>query len=414
MEGIKEMSVKIRALVFMFLLVMLSSGIVYGDRTLKPSYSASGEVIPGEYIPDTFDEHNPNLLIGGIRENSSDPDENQNYKDIAKQLGAIYVPTYYSGTSVNSGDEIKKTLGDALEVNNAASSDKGYTATYQNGLKDDVLNGKTYDTIIAYSGGTTSAATALDHQNVKCHTLILISPMIGCIGNPTIFKNQIKDLFDNGVVQRIVVIQSDADQLPVGNFYQARFQAGEITGVDIYPATLTTTGIQAHIDLFFNYAKNHLRRGENGRVYYQPNLSPTESSGNSVIGTWNVHEIWSSPYDNGPIDGHAGPGGWYDCVYTFNRDGTYSRETINADYSMKVDIPNWNANPITTGIWTQQGNTIQTTSGQITTEWIMNVDSMSGTSKEYVGDQMPAQLPADVHISYGYQQYSAVRVGTGG
>ena len=70
------MVLKIRSLAFMLLLMVLFSGVVSGGRILMPSYSDSGEVIPGVYRPDTINEQNPNLLIGGIRQNSSDPNKN--------------------------------------------------------------------------------------------------------------------------------------------------------------------------------------------------------------------------------------------------------------------------------------------------------------------------------------------------
>jgi len=260
-----------RSFALMLLLIMLFSGVVSGVDTNW--LQGSSEVIPGVYKPTTMNEENPNLLIGGIRQNSSDPNKDTAEKEMADQLGAIYVPTYYSGPAKDQADEIKKIASDVLEVRKASLSGKeGYEATYQNGLKSDSLKGKTYNTIVAYSGGTVSAVTALEKQGVRCHTLILISPMIGMEGGSTdlVYKNQIKQLLESGAAQRIVVIQSPDDQ-PTGNIiYQAKFKKDEISGVDVYDVDLKTTGIDAHKEIFYEYAKEHLKRGSNGRVYYMP------------------------------------------------------------------------------------------------------------------------------------------------
>lgn len=255
------MVLKIQSLVMVSLLVMLFLGIVHGEE------------IPGVYIPDTVNRENPNLLIGGIRQISSDPNKNTE-KEIAEKFGAIYVPTYYSGPAKDQADELIKIAGDAIEVNKAASCAKWHEATYLNGLSSDALKGpKTYNTIVAYSGGTVSAVTALDKQDVRCHTLILISPMIGMVPATTasFYKQQIKRLLESGAVQRIVVIQSSDDQPPADNLYEAKFTKGEISGVDVYDVDLKTTGIEAHKEIFYEYAKDHLKLNKkNGRVNYVP------------------------------------------------------------------------------------------------------------------------------------------------
>jgi hypothetical protein len=129
------MLLKIRSLAFILLLAMLFSGVVCGK----------------------------NLLIGGIDQDQKEISDNAAF---ASQIHANYEPTYTED----------KTLSNAQEVRDAAL-DK---PTKQNGLDLSELKGQSYDTIVAYSGGTASAITALDpksKQGVTCNTLILISPM---------------------------------------------------------------------------------------------------------------------------------------------------------------------------------------------------------------------------------------------
>jgi tetratricopeptide (TPR) repeat protein len=250
---------KIQSLVIMLLLVLLFSGVACGG----------------------------NLLLGGIDQDKPCVEPcssaaNYDYKKFAVDLDAYYFPMYYNGQANNIN-----------EVLNAATG----VATDQNGLTNAALKNTNYDTIIAYSGGTSTAVTALASQGVKCHTLILISPMrpsAGTIASAVsagaefagavpkgsaaitddiaeyVYKQQIKQLFDNGAVQHIVVIQSPNDQLVFGDLYQAKFGEGEISGIDVIDVDLETTGEQAHKDLFFVHAINHLKRGSNDRVYYVP------------------------------------------------------------------------------------------------------------------------------------------------
>jgi hypothetical protein len=271
------MSLKMWHLALMSFLIMLFSGVVYGDEIRMPPDS-----------PGVYGEGRSNLLIGGIGQNGPNPGANPEYTMIADQIGAMYIPTYYSG------DPGK----DSAQVNYAASWSKTYIypngltyqATYQNGLKNNALTGKTYNTIFAYSGGTTTAVTALDKQVVKCHTLILISPMRGTpYENPLIpidiqttltqanqdklYKEQVKGLLDSGAVQRIVVIQSSDDIPDWGSLYQAKFKMDEDPRIEVNDVDLETTGNQAHIDIFFSYAKKLLIIGEDGEVAYGRTLN---------------------------------------------------------------------------------------------------------------------------------------------
>lgn len=353
------MVLKTRSFAFMLLVMILFSGVVYGQNpktssyadgvlTLNPSTTPSTEnamsttpiiveEAPGVYKPDTVNSENPNLLIGGIRQISSDPNKNTE-KEMADQIGAIYVPTYYSGPAKDQADELVKVAGDALEVNKAASCAKPYEATYKNGLSSDVLKGpKTYNTIVAYSGGTVSAVTALDKQDVRCHTLILISPMIGMVPATTasFYKQQIKRLLENGAVQRIVVIQSSDDQPPADNLYEAKFTKGEMSGVDVYDVDLRTTGIDAHKEIFYEYAKDHLELNKNGQVYYseQPISQKTSSAfsknpfSNSKLAQWGIGSPMLSPTSD--TSGLSGQ----------NKDGT--DETSGTSYINKAKNDVW-------------------------------------------------------------------------
>jgi len=271
------MILKIRSIAFILFLTMLSSGVVYGDEFRMPPDA------PGVYKATTMNSENPNLLIGGIGQNGRDPAQNDQYIKMAEQIGAMYIPTYYTGAQGT----------DAAEVNLAASwyntyvypNGLTYKPTYQNGLENNALTDETYNTIVAYSGGTVTAVTALAEQGVKCHTLILISPIRGTpYENPMIpidpkttltatkqdelYKETVKGLLDSGAVQRIVIIQSTDDRIQFGGFSQAQFKEGEVAGIDVYPVDLKSSGEEAHKEIFGEYAKDHLKTGKNGRVYY--------------------------------------------------------------------------------------------------------------------------------------------------
>lgn len=276
------MLLKAQSMTFILFLLMLSSGVVFGDE-IRADMDA-----PGEYKPDTMNQESPNLLIGGIGQNGPNPEDNPNYTELAYQIGAMYIPMYYS-------DEAG--LEDEGQVNLAASWFKSYIypngltywPKYENGLENTALTDKTYNTIVAYSGGTVTAVTALAEQDVKCHTLILISPIRGApYKNPLIpvdietaltfpnqdksYKDAVKGLLDSGAVQRIVIIQSSKDdRIAFGTHYQARFNKGEVSGIDVYNIKLETSGEQGHLEIF-EHAKDHLTLGRNGRVYYESNL----------------------------------------------------------------------------------------------------------------------------------------------
>lgn len=142
------MALKIRLLAYVLFLILMFSAIACAD----------------------------NLLIGGISQKAMC---NPDYQEIAESLDAEYIPTYYGGSIEN----------DIREVRNAALG-KG---SVQNGLLglDDSPNKKLkhhYDTIVAYSGGTATAVTALSDYSkygLTCDTLILISPMAAGVSDGT-------------------------------------------------------------------------------------------------------------------------------------------------------------------------------------------------------------------------------------
>ena len=295
------MILKMRYLAIVSLLVMLFSGVVCGK----------------------------NLLIGGIGENGSNPSDNPNYVAIANQLidssgnPAVYVPTYYHLLPNGQPDDIENYK----DVRNAAIGER----TDQNGLNQRELKGKHYDTIVAYSGGTATALTALANEGVTCDTLILISPMAAGItddktvkdledfykkGNKNLadwvnvvkpyqdaidtatnnFNSQVNQILTEKtsdgkpIVGNIVVIQSKQDNLPYGNIYQYRFQenadrkifknnADRITVHNI--DDLKSNGVDAHKELFFDYAKANLKTDNNGKVYYVPN----QQNSNAALGS---------------------------------------------------------------------------------------------------------------------------------
>lgn len=286
------MILKIRSIAFILFLTMLISGVVYGDEFRMPPDA------PGVYKATTMNSENPNLLIGGIGQNGRDPAQNDQYIKMAEQIGAMYIPTYYTGAQGT----------DAAEVNLAASwyntyvypNGLTYKPTYQNGLENNALTDETYNTIVAYSGGTVTAVTALAEQGVKCHTLILISPIRGTpYENPMIpidpkttltatkqdelYKETVKGLLDSGAVQRIVIIQSTDDRIQFGGFSQAQFKEDEVAGIDVYPVDLKSSGEEAHKEIFGEYAKDHLKIGKNGRVYYSSQPISQETTPSAAL-----------------------------------------------------------------------------------------------------------------------------------
>jgi len=235
-----------------------------------------------------------NLLLGGI-----DQDEpcvepcssaaNNKYKEIAASLDAYYFPMY----NQDRGSNIEEVRNASLGV-----------ATEQNGLKNGALNNHHYETIVAYSGGTSTAVTALaDKANygLTCDKLVLVSPMAAGIrldmpetsgaspeGELVIdilqiaadienaksnFKKQVDEIRANNPNIKIIVIQSQDDKPSLlSDTYQYRFD-GKDPGIEVHEVDLTKTGEDAHREIFFNYAASHLANDGNGITF-----SPTGQS----------------------------------------------------------------------------------------------------------------------------------------
>jgi hypothetical protein len=288
------MVLKIWYFVAALILLIVFSGVAYGD----------------------------NLLIGGIKQdnpndactNPSDPSTcpNAKYQEIAESLKATYIPTYY-GERDDGMDDVNEVRKAALGIESE-----------QNGLADQ--NGKPnaalkhhYDTIVAYSGGTSTAVTALaDKANygLTCDTLILVSPMAAAVSDATLkntassviaggmrggivdatlsgaissnmadaeanakFEDQIKTILKNNPNLKIIVIQSEQDKPTIfSELYQYTFVEGNTfkeykSRIQIISAELTSTNEQAHKDLFFEYATSHLANDGNGITF-----SPTGQS----------------------------------------------------------------------------------------------------------------------------------------
>jgi hypothetical protein len=206
-----NMSIRIRSLVFVLLMIILFSSVVSGQD--KPK----------------------NLLIGGIFTTEGDKITNQGY---AGKLDAKLVPTY-------GGGEVQ----DLAAVRDATPEEKFYTkdpdtgilimkdvkpkATDLNGLTSEYLQrGEKYDTIYSHSGGTRTAVSALLYQGVTAEKLVLISPTTGGLTSKhqELFKWELQQLLDLGIVKEIVVYQAEEDNAPAGSLWQAKFKPGDING----------------------------------------------------------------------------------------------------------------------------------------------------------------------------------------
>jgi tetratricopeptide (TPR) repeat protein len=278
---------------------MLFSGVVHGEPLKE------GVTIDGIYYGKGYDPENPNLVVGGILQNGPNPDDNPDLKKFADDNHAIYDPAYCSGNSVLN---IKK---DALAVNEASLGEK----TDYNGLKSSTLDGKKYNTIIAYSGGTATAVTALAKESVTCDTLILISPMAAGVpdGKSKIdalvseagkkysgtglagslqrgneqkeidklkeeakktarknFEDQIDKILsggDSAAVKNIIVIQSKEDKLPYGDVFQYRVPEANDPNAPSWRNKIEVNDINlgfvlnGHEAIFKTYAMNNIKNG---------------------------------------------------------------------------------------------------------------------------------------------------------
>lgn len=229
-----------------------------------------------------------NLLLGGINQNEPCVEPcssaaNDDYKKIAASLDAYYFPMYYKDQGSNIEEVRKAALGEASE---------------QNGLENGALKNHHYETIVAYSGGTSTAVTSLADKTkygLTCDKLVLISPMAAGIrldipetsgaspeGDLVInvlqiaadieiaklnFKKQIDNIRANNPNIKIIVIQSlDDKPSRLSNTYQYWFD-GKDPGIEVHEADLTKTGEDAHKEIFFNYAASHLANDGSGITF---------------------------------------------------------------------------------------------------------------------------------------------------
>ena len=308
------MVLKIWPFTFMLILIIQFSGVVYGQY--PGAVGEGGVTVDGVFYGEgtAVGAKDNNLLIGGINQLGSFkldngetyyinpdnlPDFNPEYKKFANNNKAIYVPTYYSGDA--TGDAIA-LIEDAANVDLAAKS----KASEQNGLLSPALKDQQYDTIIAYSGGTTSAVAALNKQalnkkdGVTCNTLILISPMKGELSDKE-YKQEIDLILREGTVKNIVVLWSPKDK-PTGNFlgYQAKpsLFAGD-SRIAVKEVPLTKTGNDGHIEMFFTYANDNIKEGAYVEPKGQSTAKANQLSGfkpNDRPDIWNSGNLWDEKW----------------------------------------------------------------------------------------------------------------------
>lgn len=263
-----------------------------------------------------------NLLIGGIMQKSGAVEKNSDYQEIAASLKAKYIPTYYGGFA-----------NDVIEVRNAALG----IGSVKNGLLGlDGLPNKAldhhYDTIVAYSGGTSTAVTALAdyaRYGLTCDTLILVSPMAAAINEATKgnaltgllttgrgmlsgdiddtmaglnkiqestkvadeegdakFEKQIGTILENNPGLKIIVIQSPQDKPTFyGETYQYTFTKDASAfkefnnRITIHNEPLDNRLLldNPHKDIFFEFAKTHLANDGSG-IKFSPTAQSTRFS----------------------------------------------------------------------------------------------------------------------------------------
>jgi len=171
------------------------------------------------------------LFINGI-DTSKD---NQNYiqewvdkLNLDQKYDAYYVPTFGPGIDVGV-QEVRKATPQVVfdEKTNGELEDPDILTHPEpsdlNGLKNDLLDDKEYDTIYAHSGGTRTAVTALLTQNVKTKTLVLISPVTYTTESKENFNRELEYLLQKGKVKNIIVYQSSLDYLLTGEFWQMKY-----------------------------------------------------------------------------------------------------------------------------------------------------------------------------------------------
>ncbi len=366
---------KIQSLTFMLLLTMLFSGVAHSSDQvigINGKLVTDGRTSPdGIYYGYGYGINNGprNIFIGGILQESPDPDQNDNrYKTFADQNQAIYVPTYYSLSYLSAGNPVVDTanafankidaiIADSAQVNLAATG----TTTPVNGLESAALQNQQYNTIIGYSGGTATAITALLSQNVTCDTLILISPMKGTLLDSD-YKNEITKILTSGCVNHIEVIWSPQDTPtgPIG-LYEAQITSDwdSMGRISVYRVDLPqdkNNGWKAHIDIFFDHAMNHIKNG----VYVVPASVAGASIGSPVnltlcvyVGGISSKEPLLSVVPGAQVIGQDGLGNSFQ--QTTDSDGYVTITGMPGTWSFTVSAPR-----LKTNSWSQDINITST------------------------------------------------------
>ncbi len=100
-----------------------------------------------------------------------------------------------------------------------------FTRSDENGLtKQEVVNAE-YQTVVAFSGGTRTALTAILHDDLICQRLILISPMAGIMDWGR-YKWELEQVHEKHPGMQIVIYQSSKDLLAwkfLSWLFQAKF-----------------------------------------------------------------------------------------------------------------------------------------------------------------------------------------------
>jgi hypothetical protein len=183
----------------------------------------ASEVMPAESFAKP-----QNLFLNGINLKIGDPIRTNGwmkYQEFAKSIDASWFPLYYTGN----------TLLDALAVEAATPADHDRSQLIEsgyNGLANLAITNSYYNTIFAYSGGTRTALTAIRLYNLRCERLVLISPMSG-IQNWGAYKSELEEINKSGYVKEIIIYQSAADRIPMGNLYQAKFDETAENGKEL-------------------------------------------------------------------------------------------------------------------------------------------------------------------------------------
>jgi len=255
------------------------------------------------------------LFINGIGVTANDQQNIQKFVNNLdpNKYDAHYAPTYLS----NDINPIARNAEGAREVVAATPAivfgeDNGeitiesfdYRSTgpsMLNGLENDLLKGSTsYDTIIAHSGGTRTAVTALLNEGklggIKADTLILISPIMGP-ETLSVYKKELEYLLQENIVKNIIVYQSPQDKLPFTDAlynYQAKFDPNN-PGIEhssdttftvkninlggLYVPYLTSTC--AHVEMWYKVLEDTVGSSPNrtGPCYLIDNTANAVSTG---------------------------------------------------------------------------------------------------------------------------------------